>query len=429
MTDLFSDQPTPSTSTPTSTSTSTFPSPTLQAKAATLDLSSLSIYLPLKPYTLLPTPHSGTGVFTTAPLPPSTPLLSTSSLLASTILRAHRREVCAWCLAYDLGRIWPVRPHPPGVFCTEACRAAWEESWTGLGEEEEVKGPRGKDLALASMAAVDTFLARAARRAPEPESQPTGPRPTVEQADDLTSTLDARRTHILRARARAEKWQRDYAVLRTLPEAAPPRNTLAQALNPTTSPDPDVLRFMLNSVLNRAREGAAWDAALERLVGEAVPWRTEGEMHAWAAGVGALLVVLPWEVVGAVDPGLLRRLAGVENWNAFGVRDVGSGFGEGEKGVYDAGGGGDEYLGYGVWPEASYFNHSCAPNVGKRRVGRGWEFWVKDEGRGVGEGEELCISYLGGDEKGLRVEERRERLKQFWGFECACARCVAEARK
>ena len=82
-----------------------------------------------------------------------------------------------------------------------------------------------------------------------------------------------------------------------------------------------------------------------------------------------------------------------------------------------------EFLGYGVWPEASFFNHSCRPNLRKERRGRLWLFWADEE---VEEGEELCITYLGGDEKDLGVEERRRRLQDEWGFRCCCTRCIEE---
>jgi SET and MYND domain-containing protein len=44
-------------------------------------------------------------------------------------------------------------------------------------------------------------------------------------------------------------------------------------------------------------------------------------------------------------------------------------------------------------------------------------FWV------VGVGEELCISYLSGEERGMGRVKRRERLRATWGFECGCGRC------
>jgi len=79
-----------------------------------------------------------------------------------------------------------------------------------------------------------------------------------------------------------------------------------------------------------------------------------------------------------------------------------------------------ENLGSAMYPSASYFNHSCDPNVEKVREGRVVRFVTS---RDVQEGEELCISY-GHTEREL--EERRKVLKEWWGFDCDCSRCTRE---
>ena len=79
-----------------------------------------------------------------------------------------------------------------------------------------------------------------------------------------------------------------------------------------------------------------------------------------------------------------------------------------------------ENLGSLMYPAASYFNHSCEPNVVKTRDGRVMRFVTL---RSVDKGAELCISY-GHIEKD--VQERRETLRDIWGFECNCPRCIWE---
>ena len=46
--------------------------------------------------------------------------------------------------------------------------------------------------------------------------------------------------------------------------------------------------------------------------------------------------------------------------------------------------------------------------------------------RAIAAGEELTIAYV--DDAGLLPERRRAALRHGYGFECACERCVAEAR-
>jgi len=79
-----------------------------------------------------------------------------------------------------------------------------------------------------------------------------------------------------------------------------------------------------------------------------------------------------------------------------------------------------ENLGSVMYPSASYFNHSCDPNVTKVRRGRRVLFVTS---KYVEAGEELCISY-GHTEREL--VERRQVLRDWWGFSCNCSRCRRE---
>ncbi|KAJ1809614.1 hypothetical protein LPJ75_004356 [Coemansia sp. RSA 2598] len=80
-----------------------------------------------------------------------------------------------------------------------------------------------------------------------------------------------------------------------------------------------------------------------------------------------------------------------------------------------------ECVGFAIYPTAVYFNHSCAPNVAKVRVGRALYFVSS---RDVGGGEELLVSYGSVSEP---VAERRSRLREHFFFDCTCERCIAEA--
>ena len=74
--------------------------------------------------------------------------------------------------------------------------------------------------------------------------------------------------------------------------------------------------------------------------------------------------------------------------------------------------------GAAVFPLASGLNHSCAPNCEVAFVEDNAVFVVAT--RDVALGEELTISYV--DASGAD-DERREELRETYGFECACARC------
>ncbi|EKM50383.1 uncharacterized protein PHACADRAFT_152310 [Phanerochaete carnosa HHB-10118-sp] len=80
-----------------------------------------------------------------------------------------------------------------------------------------------------------------------------------------------------------------------------------------------------------------------------------------------------------------------------------------------------EGLGFGTYPIPSIFNHHCSPNVLKERMGRRLRFVTTEKAR---TGDELCISY--GHVDGMSLEERRRYLQDGWFFLCQCSRCINE---
>ncbi|KPA77303.1 hypothetical protein ABB37_07192 [Leptomonas pyrrhocoris] len=76
-------------------------------------------------------------------------------------------------------------------------------------------------------------------------------------------------------------------------------------------------------------------------------------------------------------------------------------------------------LGVALYPQSSYFNHSCSPNMGRRNVrkSRNIEFFAA---RNIEKGEPLCISYI--DLK-LPAVERKRKLRATYSFDCTCIRC------
>lgn len=95
---------------------------------------------------------------------------------------------------------------------------------------------------------------------------------------------------------------------------------------------------------------------------------------------------------------------------------------EPEEGAEEAEGGRHRPVGVGVFPSASYTNHSCAPNCAQRFDAHGCI--VVETARDVRVGEELTIPYV---DVRLGRRERRERLRKNFAFDCACERCAAEA--
>ncbi|KAI1326958.1 hypothetical protein F5Y16DRAFT_399883 [Xylariaceae sp. FL0255] len=81
----------------------------------------------------------------------------------------------------------------------------------------------------------------------------------------------------------------------------------------------------------------------------------------------------------------------------------------------------------GLYLQASLFNHSCDPNVWYDtrvdRIDKGKAHWTGRATRNIQKGDELCTSYI---ELYESKEQRRNDLRQTWGFVCACPRCAGE---
>lgn len=120
-------------------------------------------------------------------------------------------------------------------------------------------------------------------------------------------------------------------------------------------------------------------------------------------------IVCPKEFSTLISPQSIRDIIGRNLTNAFGIWSPITAEDE-ER----------EFFGFGVYASASYFNHSCDPNIEKVRIGRSYKFIASKD---ISQGMELCISY--GIRKTDTVEQRRTCLRE-WFFECGCQRCVEE---
>jgi len=167
----------------------------------------------------------------------------------------------------------------------------------------------------------------------------------------------------------------------------------------------DVMSFCVNGILWRHHHAAEWNRVLALAIDE-TPYHSADELQTFINTYLTLLAILPFPLLYLVTPETMFTLSSRDSHNSFGIRSL-----EDE---------GSEFFGFGCWPGASYFNHSCNPNVEKQRQGRAWTFTA---GRDIARGDELCITYLSGEERKLGREERMARLRN-WGFDCNCDRCA-----
>ncbi|KAF2439948.1 SET domain-containing protein [Karstenula rhodostoma CBS 690.94] len=334
------------------------------------------------------TPHSGRAIFATQDIPADTLVFLGDDLAVDVVLREYRREVCGECFGYDRGRDLSVRDNSVGfAFCSEECRDQWRdrvgelgvETWTAV--EKMIKGRSREDADM-----VDVGL-------PRPKAEET--RIAWKGAADQAALIRIARSPIPPAN--------DSDKGEVVEPTKQHRKALQKALMQPISPD--VLTFCISGTLWKYNNPAKWDRVLA-LAQDHTPYHSCDDLSAFTRSYLHMLAVCPLPLLEHITPETLFLLSSRDSHNSFGIRSL-----EDD---------GSEFFGYGCWPSASYFNHSCGPNVEKARVGRVWQFRA---GKEIKMGEELCITYLSGEERKSSRGTRMKTLKGNWGFECGCVRC------
>lgn len=360
--------------------------------------------------TIRQTPTSGNGVFANSPIPKDTLILTTKPPAFHVINKIYRKEACAFCFRYDLGRNWKVKIGECGAWsCGDVCKSAWEEEvgLTGLQfweNVERLKNGRSEGKEKNENGEDDVDL------------MPDDDQLAWEEAEILAQSIRASRIGSSSAKITAK-------LTRHIP------------LNiDTLSPLVSGLLYLHDCETSKDSTASA-KGDLSILYEAPIPYAVKSQLRAHVDSYHLLLAIAPPQLLHLVTARNIRFLTGVAYVNAFGIRSI-----DHTPTVTNTPSSsippsatptapmhedpGSEVLGWAVYPEASLFNHSCAPNVKKARDGRVWRFWTSKD---VEVGEEICISYLGGEERAMTVEERRQRLRWGWEFECCCSRCVDEA--
>ncbi|KAK4939070.1 Histone-lysine N-methyltransferase set-6 [Elasticomyces elasticus] len=330
------------------------------------------------------TATSGRGVFALKDIKQGTPLLSTSTIAASAIYKNYQKEVCAQCFAYNRGVLWKVRDNARGVvFCSEICRDTWTTSMPAvcLRAREEVQKLLQRKQKLWDDEIHDLAS------------------PSAEAVEEAW-TLAEEKAQLIRA-------------ARSPSASVTPTKTQLKAVRQAQAirPEPDTIWFLLDAAIESIRQSDMITLTAD-LAADTQPYVNEEDLKFHIEAYLVLLAVVPTELLPHVQQSLMRIVQSRTTHNSFGLRSLDEGD--------EPGTAGSECFGFGVWPGASYWNHSCDPNVQKQRSGRTWKFWTR---RDIASGEELCISYLGGDERDMSTPDRLEKLKRVWGFACGCSRC------
>ncbi|KAJ8503091.1 hypothetical protein ONZ45_g11159 [Pleurotus djamor] len=332
-------------------------------------------------YRLQSTVYGGRGLFATEDIPSNSLVLRCDEPYAWVIYKKFRKEVCAECFSLgseDIGfGLW---------FCSEKCRDVWAAT-------------RG-DQCLRVMSAIERTIDKL-------HANLQTRKKVVEHLDMDPKRLSGDDINIL--------WKGSEDQV----------NNIRQS-TPLSELELDTARFVASAMIRRwqedesgqAYQGPKWKDLLNLQDNEEVHIASHHEvLDSWIR-IYAFLRHRLSMVSSKLPPALIKLLETSTPVRAVLARDHGNVFGifeEGRVGDEEA-----EMLGFGMYPEASYFNHSCKPNVRKVRRGRVMEFWTT---RAIQTGQELCTNYI---DVAASVEERRTELRDKWYFDCGCERCQVE---
>ncbi|KAF1978903.1 SET domain-containing protein [Bimuria novae-zelandiae CBS 107.79] len=331
------------------------------------------------------TPHSGRAVFAVQDIPADTLVYLGDDLTLEVVLKEYRREVCGECFGYDRGRGLSVRDASVGfVFCSQDCKLKWCERVGELGVKTwTVVQTLVKDRSKEDSDMVDVGV----------------PRPKAKEIRIAWEATTEQAASIRIAREADGDKSTDNGVKVTKQHRKAVQKALMQPISP------DIMAFCVSGLLWKHNNPQDWDRFVA-LADDDTPYHSYDDLRAFTRTYLHMLAICPVTLLPHITPENLFMLSSRDSHNSFGIRSL-----EDE---------GSEFFGYGCWPSASYFNHSCGNNIEKQRVGRVWHFRA---GRYIKQGDELCITYLSGEERQMSKGKRMKTLKTNWGFECQCERC------
>ncbi|KAF2024062.1 SET domain-containing protein [Setomelanomma holmii] len=344
--------------------------------------SALPAGIPVSPlFEVRQTRTAGRAVFATQDIPKDTFIWRSDDLTLSVLLREYRREVCGHCFGYEYGRDLAIRDQDVGfAFCSKACLYTWRD-WNG-------------EIGVQAWTAVEKLTKNRAKEDNEMVDEDLA-RPRGREIRKAWASVEAQAALIRTAR--------EAEMDNTIQVTKQHRKAMSRALQAPITPD--VMSFCVSGLLFYYTHPSDWENILA-LAEDQTPYHSTEDLDAFTRAYLHLLAILPLPLLPLATASNVLILSSRDSHNSFGIRSL-----EDE---------GSEFFGYGCWPAASYFNHSCGPNVEKRREGQVWEFRA---GRDIEKGDELCITYLSGEERKLSRGKRMLRLRKTWGFECACERC------
>lgn len=332
----------------------------------------------------------GRACFAKSSIDKGTKVLCTNTGIGSTILHEFRKEVCANCFRYEYGKYAKVKlPKPEGWgkskflgaglwFCSEDCLEEWKE-----------QDPEGL-LTMTYEALLVHYQMRIKHVSDEED----------EKANKVVITKDVIDTNW----KAIDEW--DIKIQNMKKQK---RQNHLPALNEEEYSSSKFVALALFNILNHHPSYQIFEELqtneIEKISKYPVLLKSQSSVFKF------LRITLPEPLQQLLTTQLIRQIFGREYGNSFAIRQITTDDSTENK----------EFLGYLMSPEASFFNHSCRPNLRKERFRNHMIFKATKD---IAPGEQLCIDYYQLlDEP---YETRQRDLAANWFFYCKCDRCIEE---
>lgn len=374
------------------------------------------------------TDYGGRGCFANSDLTQGTVVYESPPPLSSTIARPFKKEVCGSCLKFEHGKTLKFKlissktqQHSATStssvalhFCSQAC----VDTFTAMDVD---------DLCLESLLHVENLFIKGLvqhqnnpKRMQEEEEAET--KPILQLENDLKQVEDIE-LYI------AQKWQdAEMSCSLALSEINAKQkkncNTLYNLIPNINEYEYLEIKFVIGVLFHMYKEDHCQNNNSSLSI---TPWSLElqilqnlqsndiAKICKYPYFLFSYIRIYKFLRISAFDqlqpyitPSRIRSIISKQLTNAFGIwsKDV----------PYEN----REFYGYSLYPSASFFNHSCRPNLIKIIAGERIIFKLL---KNVQKNEELLISYIPFNNDDLEI--RQIELKE-WFFDCSCERCVEE---
>lgn len=335
--------------------------------------------------------YGGRGCFANEDILKGSEIIVANKPIGTSVVRPFRKEVCTWCFDYHNGKTLKHRIEGKVYFCSPECLQQFNDS--------------DPDLILRNtLIAVEDLYIKCEGDLPEDD--------VPENSENLVEDVRKRWEEV-------QEWEQMFYQL---------KQSKRQKYYPSVTPeDYAEIKYVITTLYSLYRDqqkvvntsepisqavSQDQEVRLFNLLQSSEEEKVNKYPYLLMSYINIykfVRIVSPREFLPLISPLSIRGIIGRNLTNAFGIWSPITAEDE-ER----------EFFGFGVYASASYFNHSCDPNIEKVRLGRSYKFIASKD---IALGEELCISY------GIRntdtVEQRRSCLSE-WFFNCGCQRCVKE---